>query len=242
MVDTALPPVVRHSSIATAVATLVVPGPTRTTRSVIGLQAALPSQTLEPSGAEAVVVHTVPGGRFGFEGVPFVQTSLVHELPSTGLSVSSGTEMTAPAPSQTDLWQLPGASVPAAVPAWASTWPQVWSPWQTNWRQAVSVPAQSALTAHCTQAALTQTFPPLAPEHDAPSDFVGCDGAPLEQTSSVQGFPSSAGTSVLSGADVMPPALSHTALLQLPVASAPADVPAASFANPQVFWLPQTRW
>ena len=219
----------------------MLPVPTRTTRNVIGLQAALPSQTLEPSGAEAVVVHSVPAGRFGFVGVPFVQTSPVHELPSTGLSVSSTADMTAPAPSQTDLWQLPVASVPAAVPAWASMWPQVWSPWQTNWRQSVSVPAQSVLARHCTQAAPLHTFPPLGPVQAVPSDFAGCDGAPLEQTSSVQVLPSSAGTSVSSGADVMPPVSSHTALRQLPVASAPADVPASSFANPHVFWFPQMR-
>ena len=186
-------------------------------------------------------MHRVPAGRFGFDGVPFVQTSPVHELPSTSLSVSSTAEMTAPAPSQTDLWQLPVASVPAAVPAGASMWPQVWSPWQTNWRHSVSVPAQSASARHCTQAAPLHTFAPLAPVQAVPSAFAGCDGAPLEQTSSVQVLPSSAGASVSSGADVMPPVSSHTALLAVAGGVGPADVPASSFANPHVFWFPQMR-
>src|SRR5947208_10579809 len=77
----------RRSSTNAAVAPLpsaAVPVPTRTTRKVSVLQAALPSHVFEPSVAQIALA-----GRFGFVGAPFVQTSFVHGLPSTGRSVSS---------------------------------------------------------------------------------------------------------------------------------------------------------
>jgi hypothetical protein len=49
-------------------------------------------------------LHIMPV-RAGFEGVPFVQTSLVHSLPSTGRSLSSTALTTLPLPSHLFVWQ-----------------------------------------------------------------------------------------------------------------------------------------
>src|SRR5438477_570353 len=99
----------------------------------------------------------VPAGRSGFDGVPFVQTSFVQGLPSTGRSVSSAADVIAPAPSQMACWQWPVAPGSAAVPAGLFVNPQVnWFP-QTRLRQRVSVPWQSVAARQATQAGADET-------------------------------------------------------------------------------------
>ena len=104
-----------------------VPVPTRTTRNVSALHAPVASHAFDPS-----VAQSVPRGRSGFVGTPFVHTSVVQASPSTGLSVSSATDVTPPLASQTAFWQLPVASGSAAVPAAALFPLQVWSPRQVR--------------------------------------------------------------------------------------------------------------
>jgi hypothetical protein len=75
-------------------------------------QVPAPSQTLPPFW-----VHAVPAGLAGCDGVPPVQASVVHWLPSSaGRSVSSATVVVPPCPSQTVCWQSPGVWLDVGVP------------------------------------------------------------------------------------------------------------------------------
>jgi hypothetical protein len=137
----------KRSSMNTGVALFVKaadPSPTRTIRTV-GVQTP-PSHRFPGE-----VVQTVPFGAGGFDGTPFVQTSDVQSLPSTGTSLSSTTEIRFPLPSQTLEWQSPGVCVALGVPYgayWTPHFPEV----QVRWEHSVSVPAQSVGTAQ---------FPPV---------------------------------------------------------------------------------
>ena len=69
-------------------------------------------------------LQAVPWERAGFDGVPAVQTSLVHWFPSTGKSVLSTTFVTMlPMPSHWLLRQSPGAGSAATVPGVAKIAP-----------------------------------------------------------------------------------------------------------------------
>src|SRR5262245_38085855 len=117
---------------------------------------------------------------------------------------------------------------------------QKWVLSQLRMVQRVSDPGQSATVLHCPQTPLTHIVPPPC-EQVVPSGFDGCAGAPVAQTSSVQGLTSSAGASLLSWTEVVPPRPSHCAFWQLPVASGSAAIPAWAFEKPQVAWFPQMR-
>jgi len=85
----------------------------------------------------------------------------------------------------------------------------------------------------------SQAFEPSAAQ-SVPGGRAGFEGAPAVHTSFVQTLPST-GRSVSSLADVTPPAPSHTAFLQLPVASGSAAVPACVLMKPQVWSLAHAR-
>ena len=93
--------------------------------------------------------QTSPCERNGFDIAPFVQTSLVQGLPSTGLSLSSTIGVMRP-PMQTFLWQLPTGVLSTSVPSSVLVEPQRPAV-QLNFLHAVSVP-QSVLTRHWTHA------------------------------------------------------------------------------------------
>jgi hypothetical protein len=62
-------------------------------------------------------LHGVFRGAEGLLGTPFMHTSLVHWLPSTGTSELSAWLTTFPVPSQTRVWQSPGVCELVGIPA-----------------------------------------------------------------------------------------------------------------------------
>src|SRR5262249_54629251 len=120
----------------------------------------------------------------GFDGIPPVQTSCVHWLPSDGVSLSSLTVVGWPWPSHWISLQSPPmcAAVGGAVPAAVLVTPQV--PLVQVWAwQKVSVPQFPALT-QPTHAPLPSHIR-LVPQ-TVPLERLGFEGTPPVQTSPVQ--------------------------------------------------------
>lgn len=115
--------------------------------------AAAPSHTVPPFDAQGA-----PAARGLCSGFPATQRSVVQSLSSARISVSSGTILTEPIPSQTSWTQSLGVSLVVTVPADASTNPHK-PALHVLERQTVSVPGQSPTT--------LQVIPP-PPEPPAP--------------------------------------------------------------------------
>src|SRR5690349_16710500 len=81
-----------------------------------------------------LVPQLTPLATFGFDGVPFVQTSSVHRLPSTGTSLSS-TACTMLPLMQTSVWQLPVGAALTNLPSAAGVDPQAPAALHVNVRQ-----------------------------------------------------------------------------------------------------------
>jgi hypothetical protein len=80
----------------------------------------------------------------GFEGVPLLQRSAVHTLPSTGLSVSSETVFSLPPlPSQTIFLQSPAACEETGVPSGVKVKPHTPCAQDRFWHS-VSIPGHSS--------------------------------------------------------------------------------------------------
>src|SRR2546422_546356 len=105
-----------------------------------------PSHTVPPFCAQA---EPIPVG--GFDGDPFMQTSLVHWFPSTGTSGSSTALTIEPLPLHTFFLQSPGFSPDTAVPDDAKLNPHLLLVQARVWHS-VSCPGQSAAARHSTHA------------------------------------------------------------------------------------------
>src|SRR5262245_10288607 len=166
----------------------------------------------------------------GLVGTPAVQTSLVHWLVSTGLSVSSLTVWGWPLPSHWTTLQSLAICIAAgsAVPTAVLVTPHVPFVQVCAW-QKVSVPQLAAVT-QPTQAPLPLhiRFVPQT----VPVDRFGFRFASFLQTSPVQAFLST-GWSVSSMAVMVSPLPSHWNTLQSPVVWLVIAVPAAMLVMPQ---------
>src|SRR5215831_698637 len=168
------------------------------------------------SGWPPLLPQLVPALTFGFEGVPFVQTSFVHGFPSTGRSVSS-TPLTMLPVMHLFLWQSPTVGSPTTVPSAVLVDPHWPVPLHMNVLQAVSLP-QSIGWLHCTQAGMVRLPLQRVPPPWLQGAFCaldGFDGTPPVHRSSVQLLPSTK-TSVLSIAWTTLPVPLQTFFLQSP--------------------------
>src|SRR5690349_11053783 len=100
-----------------------------------------PTQAPAPLHTTPPCVHALPLAVGGLEGVPSVQTSSVHWMPSTGRPVSSAFAVTLPAPSHTFCEQSPAVCVETTVPAVWNAMPHTF-PTQVRAPHSVSEPGQ----------------------------------------------------------------------------------------------------
>ena len=107
-------------------------------------------------------VHTVLTATVGFDGVPFVQTSLVHWLLSTGRSLFVLTTMGAPKPSHSFVLQSPAVCVATGTIAGVFVAPHAPAAEQVRVRHSVSEPLHCEATLQATQAPVAlQKVPPF---------------------------------------------------------------------------------
>src|SRR5262245_40629719 len=96
----------------------------------------------------------------GFEGVPFVHTSLVHDLPSIGTSAFSKAIVMQPEPSHCACLQSPAVWAARLVPAAAYEKPHAPAMHVRVWHS-VSCPGHPLAAMHSTHAPeMSQTSPP----------------------------------------------------------------------------------
>ena len=171
-----------------------------------------------------------PAATGRWDGVPELHSSVVQTLPSTGRSRLSLKIGALPAPSHCSPLQSPAVGSTSLVFAAVKLNPQTPAALQVRVRQAVSVPGQSAATAHPTHWPFALQW--LAPPQLEFAGIIVCEGAPDVQMSLVHGLRSS-GTSVSSLAFATVPSAAHWRRLQSPVFCTVSTVPAASRMLPQ---------
>jgi hypothetical protein len=108
-----------------------------------------PSHTAPPFWS-----HPAPEAMGGFEGVPFEHTSLVHELPSMGMSALSMAIVTPPEPSHCACLQSPAVWAASLVPAAAYEKPHAPAMQVRVWHS-VSWPGHPLAAMHSTHAPAT---------------------------------------------------------------------------------------
>src|SRR5205823_14327572 len=150
-------------------------------------EAALPLQRVPPFS-----LHVVLAGSDGFDGAPFVQMSIVQPLPSTRTSLLS-LRLTWLPDMQTFFLQSPAVWLVTGVPSAVLLIPHIPDELQVRWWHSVSVPLQSVVCRHCTQAGLVPLPLHLLPPprlQAVPPASGGFDGMPAAHRSCVQALPS----------------------------------------------------